>query len=160
MDVSTENLRRERLDEMLAVAATRLSPERQPTFTAFARECLALLDDDDLVHRSADDLAGAMLSHWQFGATRAPGRPKVRALSPTLADDGWVSRHSVIEIVNDDMPFLVDSTTLEIHRQGLTLHLIVHPILAVRRDAAGALLSVAAPAAMPDRYRASSAAPK
>jgi glutamate dehydrogenase len=45
--------------------------------------------------------------------------------------------NSVIEIVNDDMPFLVDSTTAEINRQGLTLHLIAHPIFAVERAADG-----------------------
>ena len=45
----------------------------------------------------------------------------------------------MIQIVNDDMPFLVDSTTMEINRQGLTLHLIVHPIYAVERDAQGKL---------------------
>jgi glutamate dehydrogenase len=155
MDVSTQTMRRERLDEMLALAAGRLSPARQREFSLFARECFAQFDEDDLADRSVDDLAGAMLSHWQFGATRAPGRPKVRVLSPTVADDGWASRHSVIEIVNDDMPFLVDSTTLEIHRQGLTLHVIVHPILAVRRDAAGALQSLAAPADEPDAPRES-----
>jgi len=44
----------------------------------------------------------------------------------------------VVEIVNDDMPFLVDSASMEVNRQGLTLHLIVHPIFAVERDAAGA----------------------
>ena len=48
----------------------------------------------------------------------------------------------VIEAVNDDMPFLVDSTTMEINRQGLTLHLIVHPVLVVQRDAGGRLQSL------------------
>jgi glutamate dehydrogenase len=46
---------------------------------------------------------------------------------------GWQSTHTIIEIVNDDMPFLVDSVTMEVNRQGLTLHLIVHPIIAVLR---------------------------
>ena len=62
-----------------------------------------------------------------------------------MAEHGWASRHSVIEIVNDDMPFLVDSTTMEINRQGLTLHLIVHPIFAVERDADGRLASIRPP---------------
>ena len=74
---------------------------------------------------------------------RQPGRPTVRIFSPTPGEDGWSSPHSVIHVVNDDMPFLVDSTTLEINREGFTLHLIVHPIYAVRRDAEGRLVSIA-----------------
>ena len=65
----------------------------------------------------------------QFGAARSADWPKVRVLSPTVAEQGWASRHSVIEIVNDDMPFLVDSATAEIHRQGLALHLDPAPDL-------------------------------
>ena len=83
------------------------------------------------------DLCGALLSCWQFAATRDPGETESACSAPRLADNGWASRHSVIEIVNDDMPFLVDTTTMEINRQGLTLHLMVHPIVVVQRDAQG-----------------------
>ena len=149
MEATDAALRRDRLGELLALAQQGLAPERHGPFAAFAGECLEQLDADDLGETRVEDLAGALLSHWQFGARRAGGAPKVRALSPTLAADGWSSRHSVIEVVNDDMPFLVDSTTIEINRQGLTLHLIVHPVFAVRRDASGALLALAPPAREP-----------
>ncbi len=59
-----------------------------------------------------------------------------------MAENGWAARHTVLEIVNDDMPFLVDSVTMEINRQGLTLHLLVHPIFAVERNADGSVRSV------------------
>ena len=55
--------------------------------------------------------------------------------NPTVAEHGWQSTHTVVEIVNDDMPFLVDSVSMEINRHGLGLHLIVHPIVSVIRDA-------------------------
>ncbi len=143
MSASTDSLRRERLAAIVALAATRLAPDRLAMFESYARECLRQLDADDLADRSAEDQCGGLLSHWQFGATRAPGKPKARALSPTVAEHGWASRHTVIEVVNDDMPFLVDSTSVEINRQGLTLHLIVHPIFAVERSADGTLTAVA-----------------
>ena len=145
MDASTETLRRERQQEPFALARTRLAAERHAAFEVFATECFEQLDADDLTDRRVEDLAGALLSLWQLGAQRAPGAPKVRALSPTVAEDGWASRHTVIEVVNDDMPFLVDSTTVDINREGITLHLIVHPIFAVRRDGAGALVELATP---------------
>ena len=110
MDASTETLRRERIDAIQGLAATHLSAAQRPLIEGFAREYFRQLDTDDLTERTPEDLCGALLSHWQFGATRTPGRPKVRVLSPSVAEHGWASRHSVIEIVNDDMPFLVDST--------------------------------------------------
>ncbi|MBN8504107.1 MAG: NAD-glutamate dehydrogenase [Burkholderiales bacterium] len=139
MDASNDGLRQERLTQVMSVATSRLSSERQSGFAPFAEACLAQLDADDLQEARAEDLAGALLSHWQFGQQRQPGQPKVRLINPNVAEDGWASRHSVIEIVNDDMPFLVDSTTVEINRQGYTLHAIVHPIFAVERDASGQL---------------------
>jgi glutamate dehydrogenase len=147
MDASTEALRRERLSDVLALARQRLAAERHAAFDAFARECFSQLDADDLAERRVEDLAGALLSHWQFGVQRTPGVAKVRVLSPSIAEDGWASRHSVIEIVNDDMPFLVDSSTVEINRQGLTIHLLVHPVFSVVRDAAGALTGLSPSAA-------------
>ena len=52
------------------------------------------------------------------------------------------------------MPFLVDSVTMEVNRHGLTLHLIIHPIVAVLRDKDGILADVA-PEGAPDAIRES-----
>ncbi|HEY2929134.1 NAD-glutamate dehydrogenase [Piscinibacter sp.] len=149
MNASTDALRRERIDAVLALAANQLPPAQRAQVDDFARENFIQFDDQDLAERTPEDLLGALLSHWQFGATRAPGTTKARVLSPSVAENGWASRHSVIEIVNDDMPFLVDTTAMEIHRQGLTLHLIVHPIFAVERDAQGHLVSIRPRSAAP-----------
>ena len=138
-----------RVDAVLALAAARLDPARQQVVAAIAAEYFQRLDAQDLAERTPEDLLGALLSHLQLGDVRQPGRAKVRIFSPTPGEDGWRTRHSAIQIVNDDMPFLVDSTTLEINRQGLTLHLLVHPIYAVERDAAGKLVSMAPRARSP-----------
>ncbi|MFY7863584.1 NAD-glutamate dehydrogenase [Roseateles sp.] len=136
-------LQRERIDAVMALAATRQqAPEQRALVENFGREYFRRVDAEDLLSRSPEDLLGALLSHLQFGAKRQPGQTLVRVLSPSVADNGWASRHSVIDIVNDDMPFLVDTTTIEINCQGLTLHLIVHPIFAVERDEAGQLKAI------------------
>jgi len=142
MDTATQVVPRERLDSIVALAVAHVPATQKAALEAFAREYFVQLDAEDFAGRSSEDLSGALLSHWQFGATREKGKLKVRVLSPTVAEQGWASHHSVIEIVNDDMPFLVDSTSAEVTRQGLTLHLIVHPIFGVQRDAAGALTSI------------------
>ena len=52
---------------------------------------------------------------------------------------GWHSSRTVIEVVTDDMPFLVDSLTAELNYQGVTVHLVIHPIFSVTRNARGLL---------------------
>ena len=139
MTATPAELQRERIDAVLALAAARLPSAQRPAVDAFGREYFRRLDPEDVLARTPEDLLGALLSHWQFGARRSPGQTLVRVLNPAVAENGWASRHTVIDIVNDDMPFLVDTATMEINRQGLTLHWIVHPIFAVQRDGAGQL---------------------
>ena len=66
--------------------------------------------------------------------------------NPTAADHGFESRHTVVQIVNDDMPFLVNSIANEFNRREISVHLLAHPVLAVRRDLDGDLVGIAAEA--------------
>ena len=59
-----------------------------------------------------------------------------------MREHGFTSPHTVIEMVNDDMPFLVDSINLALTERELTLHFLTHPIFAVARDGAGNLLAL------------------
>lgn len=81
---------------------------------------------------------------WHFLQQRRPGQALIRVFNPDEAADGWQRNCSVVEIVHDDMPFLVDSAMGAINSFGLTVHLVVHPILRVRRDEGGALQALAA----------------
>src|SRR5205823_6615925 len=76
---------------------------------------------------------------WAFLATRKPGAPKIRFESPKASDGEHLKSISVIEIVNNDMPFLVDSVMGELTERGLVTRLIVHPIIEVERDKTGKL---------------------
>ncbi len=120
----------------------RLSADQAGRVQRFAARYFRQLDDEDLNGRSVADLYGAVLSHWHFMQRHASGT-RVRVYNPRLEEHGWESTHTIIEIVSDDSPFLVDSVTMEVNRQGLTLHLIIHPVVAVLRDAKGTLLDLA-----------------
>ncbi len=91
----------------------------------------------DVAARDPEDLCGGALALWQFGAVRQPGEARVRVYNPTHGKDGWRSPHTIVEIVNDDMPFLVDSVTAAINDRSGVVHLVIHPIVAVRRDGEG-----------------------
>ncbi|MFQ5984543.1 MAG: NAD-glutamate dehydrogenase [Alphaproteobacteria bacterium] len=108
----------------------------------FARHYYEGVAPEDLIESSAENLYGAALGVWHFAKRRAPGKPKIRVFNPSYEEHGWQSTHTIVEIVNDDMPFLVDSTAAALNRLELTVHLRIHPILRVRRGAGGELVDL------------------
>ena len=105
-------------------------------FVAQFYDGVAEADLDTMDDRRA---LGAAMSSWGLFETRKRGKPVIRVFNPDMRADGWTSPHTAVDIVNDDMPFLVDSVTAEINRQNLSIHLVIHPIVRVERDDAGRL---------------------
>ena len=66
----------------------------------------------------------------------------MRVYNPTRKSNGWASTHTIVEIVNDNMPFLVDSAGMAINRLGYSIHLTIHPTFSATRDKTGALLDI------------------
>ena len=141
-EATPEQNKAARLEAIVALIEARSQKSERASLTTFARGYFERIDPEDIAARNVEDLYGALLSHWQFARKRESGAIKVRVINPSAGEHGWASRHTVVEIVNDDMPFLVDSASMEINRQGLTLHMIVHPIFAVERDASGTLKTI------------------
>ncbi|MEV5000953.1 NAD-glutamate dehydrogenase [Nocardioides sp. LML1-1-1.1] len=97
---------------------------------------------EELAARSDVDIYGAYASHHHLAQDREPGQPKVRVFTPTVAEHGWsAAGHSVVEVVVDDMPFLVDSVTMLLARLVHDVRTVVHPTFDVRRDDSGRLQS-------------------
>ena len=130
------------IEKTVEHARAKLPAEQAARLEAFLRIYYGAVAADDLLERSVGDLYGAALAHLNFGHRRTPGEPKVRVYSPQLEEHGWTSTHTVVEIVNDDMPFLVDSVSMELNRLGSGVHLIIHPVLRARRNESGELLEV------------------
>jgi len=95
---------------------------------------------EDMVDRDVDSLRAMAIGHAEFAQQRTPGPPLIRIFNPTIATHGWQSTHTIVEVVTDDMPFLVDSVGIALNRRGLTIHLTIHPLIRVRRDDEGNLL--------------------
>src|SRR5215211_8104401 len=135
----------ELLDRVVARVREQLAEDQAPQVEEFVRQYYAWITAEDLADRSPIDVYGAAVGHWTFAKQRTPGEPKVRVYNPRFDEHGWQSTHTVIEIVTDDMPFLVDSTRMEINRRGYAIHLMLHPIMKVRRDDEGRLVEVFPP---------------
>src|SRR6266581_3844403 len=144
MNDRVDENRSPQLDEVLKLVRAKVAADQRATLEAFVSRYYGQVDPEDLAEREPGDLYGAALSHWSFARKREAGHARIRVFNPTVEEHGWQSTHTVVEIVNDDMPFLVDSVTMEVNRHGLTLHLILHPIIAVKRSADGTLVDLAA----------------
>ena len=143
MKTTADDGRAQQLELVLGLVRTRTTAVQREVLERFVVRYFGQVDPEDLAERAPADLYGAALSHWNFARRREPGHARVRVFNPSIEEHGWQSTHTIIEIVNDDMPFLVDSVTMEVNRHGLTLHLIVHPIVAVMRGDDGTLADVA-----------------
>ncbi|MBW3563973.1 MAG: NAD-glutamate dehydrogenase [Acidobacteria bacterium] len=102
----------------------------------FIRKFYELVSPADIIPRSLDNLLSAVLSLWEFGEKREPDTPKLRFKNPS-EEGGWAHDRTVLEIVNDDMPFLVDSITAAIVSSEHTLQLVIHPVVEIRRTPEG-----------------------
>ncbi|MEV7201645.1 NAD-glutamate dehydrogenase [Streptomyces griseoluteus] len=97
---------------------------------------------EDLADRDPVDVFGAAVSHYRLAENRPQGTANVRVHTPSVEENGWTCSHTVVEVVTDDMPFLVDSVTNELTRQGRGIHVVIHPQVVVRRDVTGKLIEV------------------
>ncbi|MDP8948083.1 MAG: NAD-glutamate dehydrogenase [Actinomycetota bacterium] len=135
----------ELLDKVVDRVREQLPEDQAPQVEEFVRQYYAWIPLDDLADRSPIDIYGAAVAHWGFTRQRTPGSAKIRVFNPHFEEHGWQSTHTVVEIVTDDMPFLVDSTRMAVNRQGYAIHLMLHPIIKVRRDGEGRLVEFLPP---------------
>ncbi|MEU9134370.1 NAD-glutamate dehydrogenase [Streptomyces sp. NPDC048404] len=117
------------------------TPDRD-TVLAFLQRYYLHTAPEDLTDRDPVDVFGGAFSHYRLAETRPQGTANVRVHTPTVEENGWTCSHSVVEVVMDDMPFLVDSVTNELSRQGRGIHVVIHPQFVVRRDLTGKLIEV------------------
>src|SRR5216110_1466482 len=142
MALSAEERKTDLVNRLATEARTRVGSELAESAEHFVRRYFALVAPDDIIYTSFDTLLGGALSLWEFGRVRQPGKPNVHLFNPTADKNGWSLEHTIIEVVNDDMPFLVDSVTAEINRQERNIHLLLHPVVRVKRDEKGRRIQV------------------
>ncbi|MGI8434682.1 MAG: NAD-glutamate dehydrogenase [Nocardioidaceae bacterium] len=138
-----EDAKRRLLDGAAELAGTRRAAGDASTAQQLLRLYYLHASPDDLLDRSAVDVYGAAMSHYRLASSRPQGTSALRVLTPSVEDDEWAAgRHTVVEIVTDDMPFLVESVTMALTAGDHAIHAVIHPQLLVRRDVTGGLLEL------------------
>ncbi len=133
--------------EVAAIAAAvrgLVAPADAAAAESFATLVSAEVSGELLRHRGEDNWAAMCAGLFRWFRNRPAGRASVRAFNPDRQRDGWSCPHSVIEVVTDDAPFLVDSLELVVAAAGLRMHRLIHPVLEVQRDAQGNVKAIAA----------------
>ncbi|MFW5834949.1 MAG: NAD-glutamate dehydrogenase, partial [Pseudomonadota bacterium] len=140
MDTELEARTAVLFDDLAARLRERLEPAEAARAERFVRLYYRGAAATDLLDADPIDLYGSALDHYRLGHEREPGETRLRVYNPDLERDGWQSTHTVVTVVTDDRPFLVDSLTSALVHENLALHMLVHPILHVERDADGRLV--------------------
>ena len=147
MAVKGAELESELIDTVCERVRERLPSEQATPCEAFVRQYYQWVPAEDLADRNPLDLYGAAVAHWNLAQHRLPGEAKVRVYNPDFEQHGWQSPHTLIEIVSDDMPFIVDSVTMELTRKGYGIDLVIHPVMRIRRDESGHIVEILEPEA-------------
>jgi len=132
-----ETVKRTLVDGVVRCLGPRVAAAEAASVERWVRQLYAGAPPRDLLGESAENLCGGALGLWTFAAERHPGTAKIRVYQPSQATDGWTSPHTIVEAVNDDMPYLVDSMCAFLNTGEREVRLIVHPVVQVTRDATG-----------------------
>lgn len=118
---------KELLIESVVEKIKKTMPDKQATFCAqFAEQFYGTVALEDLHAWDKDDLYGAVVNFWSLIAERKPHETKIHIYNPDFERHGWQTTHTVVEVICDDMPFIVDTMRMVINRLGLSSHLIIH----------------------------------
>ena len=117
----------------------------------FLKQYFADVPVEDLQGRDEKVMARIALDHLEFAANRRKNEALVRIFNPTEKEHGYTSDHTFVEMVNDDMPFLVDSVAAAINSHSMVVHMTIHPIISIVRDRAGKIADICRPGAMTTR---------
>ncbi len=125
----------------LIIELQQLSDSQQygPEFSQFLQYYYEDATHDDLSGHTPAQLVAAAHSHYLLANdARKPHQARV-TLHQHGADARFAPNSTVIQIVTDDMPFLIDSLIVNINKHEAQLEWIIHPVITARRDEQGTL---------------------
>ncbi|MGD9528847.1 MAG: hypothetical protein AB7V44_18850, partial [Pseudonocardia sp.] len=142
MQAVPRDVRSEIIERLRQYASKRMGGAEVRLFQSLVDRYYERVAAEDLAARTVSDLFGTALAHLRLARRRQPGEPAVTVFSPTFDEDGFACPHSVVQVVTDDVPFVPDSLKTELSRHGLGVHIALHPVFEVVRDADGRLLAL------------------
>lgn len=136
----------EKKQNILKAVTQKLEPmvaeKVQPVVLSFVEIFFANVPYEDLIEQSLDALAQSVYETWQFCQARPSGAFKIHAFIQKREVKGELVPQTVVEVLNDNKPFLVDSVAGAINSLGYSIRLITHPVMQVERDSHNNIVKV------------------
>jgi glutamate dehydrogenase len=104
---------------------------------SFLEQALGDYSADETPELGPEDFARVLADFWKFGEVREGGAGPMIRLRRAEGADGRPLGYDVLEIVQDDAPFLVDSVMGELGEQGVSVRAMFHPVLTLERFGQG-----------------------
>ncbi len=126
MNQQTQSIRSEILQKLTELAQSKLPAEQADLFCKFMAQFYAYAPLDDLMVRELIDLYGSAWSFWSLAEKRADQAVNFKVYNPSIERHGWQAKHTIVELVVDDTPFIIDSVSMALNKLGYTIHLIIN----------------------------------
>lgn len=136
------HLQQETTDKLFSKIQSVREKSEATLFEKFTQKLYGNMPPEDYARTNIEQLYSNASSLWHLSTKRIKGEPVIQIYNPNIDDNGWESDHTIIEIVNDDMPFIVDSIAAAINKAGYTIHLSIHPVIHLLKDKKGTILNV------------------
>ncbi len=125
------------LENVLSLIHQKLPKNSASLVERFVAKFYGNMASSDLHDRNDSNLYGAALSLWNALNQRSGTDPYIRVYNPELTRHGWQSPHTIVEVILQDSPFLVDSIRMALKRLNITAHMMLHQPLHLIRGADG-----------------------
>lgn len=131
------------LEKVFEVIQKKLSEDTAPLVAEFTQRLYRNVSRDDLIGRDHSNIYGSVVSLWHsFNNYTGGEEAQIKVYNPEVSKHGWESPHTVVEIIETDMPFMVDSVRMALNRFGVQAHLFLQAQLIHSRDASGAVTKI------------------
>jgi len=127
----------EHVDKIVGYLRKRSSKAQAGPLERFVRLMYARASAQDLLETKIEDLYGAAVGLWKFSKTRKPRSPRLRVFTPDMKHDGWAVPRTVVQLVTEDQPFLVDSVAAKLAHAGHSVLFQAHADMDILRSPDG-----------------------
>ncbi|WP_251359241.1 NAD-glutamate dehydrogenase [Kangiella sp. TOML190] len=132
---------KKQLSQVKKLIAQKIAKTKVPLVQDFAEIMYSSVSQEEFAEKDPRYIYDSVLSLWNF-IQGFDGTSKIRVFNPTLETNGWQAKHSIIELVHKDMPFLVDSIRMELNRHGIDVHMHLHVPMSIARTKTGKVSAI------------------
>ena len=137
MTASIDKKKQSLLEQVVSILGARTNTGKARQARYYTQALFGRVPIEELSRETPVALAAIASEQMEFISNRPTNEALISVFNPTIENDGWESQHSIVEMVNDDMPFLVDTANVVMAEMNLGVHLMIHPVIHVERDGRG-----------------------